>query len=132
MFFGYHRRLSFLAFDDKGERSFSLVSVMQYFSRIFTVSLSTGRDFDKSVLTALVRILHWAGEIFTGSRVDLWKPLIFLDLPGTFAVIVKPKIGTIKTINTQTFIFNDYFFKSFFVEYFFDKWDKRARVRVLI
>ena len=54
----YHRRLSFLVFDVRGFKSFNLVSVMQYLSRILTVSLSTGRDFDKDVLTDLVRVLH--------------------------------------------------------------------------
>ena len=60
----YHRRLSFLAFDDKEERSFSLASVKQYFSRNLTVNLSTGRDLDKSVFTIRVKSLHLIGEIF--------------------------------------------------------------------
>ena len=101
----YHRKLSFFAFDVRVERSFSLVSVMQYFSRILIVSLFTGRDFDKSFFTDLNSVLHFPGEIFEifSSKFDLENPdFLMLLLLETFAVMVKPE--TVNMKNKYIFI----------------------------
>ena len=101
----YHRKLSFFAFDVRVERSFSLVSVMQYFSKILIVSLFTGRDFDKSFFTDLNSVLHFPGEIFEifSSKFDLENPdFLMLLLLETFAVMVKPE--TVNMKNKYIFI----------------------------
>ena len=65
---------------------------MQYLSKVLIVSLFTGRDFDKSFLTDLKSILHFAAEMFrpvfdlTKSGTDDFWPLL------TLAVMVKPYI----------------------------------------
>ena len=74
---------------------------MQYLRRILTVNLSTGRDFERSVLTVRVRILHLAGEISRvfAEKINFWESWPWNFLPETFAVIVKLDIGIIKTMN---------------------------------
>ena len=72
---------------------------MQYLSKILIVNLFTGRDFDKSFWTDLKRLLHFAAEIFwpvfdlVKSDTDDFWPLL------TLAVMLKPYIWNIKTIN---------------------------------